>query len=184
MHFSERKEFECDPLLFALKDTQVALRLTDEYYRKCSARPTPKFFEVDRAPGQIDPMWHMPTNIRTQFSREIEIHALNQFQKPKFTDLLKTGITYQRKDFFWLSHIALIKFDWWPLRGDQVFWNGFRYTIIHVDVPPEAYFGQTNVWTAIVLECVVPADGDAIPAFPKNKLQPAETQRDGLSTNT
>jgi len=181
MKFSERKEFVYDPQLGARADTQIALKLFDEYCKKFSARPTPRFFEVNRSPEHIDPVWHVPVEPRNQLSRQLDIYAINQFQKPIWSKT-KTGITYQRKDVFWLSHIALQNFDWWPLQGDLVYWNGYRYIIHTIDVPGDCYWGQTGVWTGIAVTCVVPADGDAIPVFPENKIQPAEQQPNGLAS--
>ncbi len=183
MKFTDRKEFTHDPELFGRKDVQIALKLTNEYYTRCSARPLPRFFEVDRSPDQIDPLYHVPVNARTQFLRTLDIPAINQFIKPNLSQLVRSVITYQRKDTFWLSHIALQAFDWWPLRGDQVAWSGYRYNIIDVSVPPEAYFGQTGVWTALTVTCIVPADGDAVAAYAGNVLKPADKQRDGLATS-
>lgn len=173
MKYTERKEFVYDPKLGDLRDTRVALALADEYCRKFGSNPTPRFFEVDRSVGTIDELWHMPKAIRTKFLRELDIYAINQFQKPDWR-LSKLGITYQRRDVFWMSNLSLAKADYFPLRGDQVYWSGYRYIIIDVGVNPEAYWGQTGVWTSLIVTCIVPAAGDAIPAFPQSKLAPAE----------
>lgn len=173
MLYTERKEFVYDPQLGELYDTKQALKLADEYCRRYGSRPTPRFFEVDRAVENVDPYWHIPKSVRTKFSRELDIYAINQFQKPSWP-LTKLGITYQRKDLFWISNIALATANYFPLRGDMVYWTGYRYVIIEVNVPPEAYWGQTGVWTSLTVTAVVPADGDAIPSFPKDTIGPAE----------
>ncbi len=172
MLYTERKEFTYDPQLNAVQDTVIALKLYDEYCTRYSPKPPPRFFEVDRSVATVDPIWHMPTGPRTEFKRELDIPGINQFQKPKWS-LTKLGITYQRRDLFWLSNLALQKFNYFPLRGDMVYWVGYTYTIIEVNVPPESYWGQTGVWTGLTVDCVVPADGDAVQAYPQATLVPA-----------
>jgi hypothetical protein len=180
MKFTARREFKFDPELGARADAAIALRLFDEYCRRYSAQPPPRFFEIDRSPEHIDGLWHVPVEDRHQISRQLDIYAINQFKKPVW-NRTKLGITYQRRDTFWLSYLALQKFDWWPLQGDLLYWVGYRYLVLDVNVPPECYWGQTGVWTGITVECIVPADGDAIPAFPEDKAQPAETKRNALA---
>lgn len=182
MRFSERKEFLYDPELGEKKDGRIALRLFDEYCQKFSARPPPRFFEVNRDPAGIDPIWHENENVRHQFLRTLDIYGINQFQKPSLTELLKTAITYQRKDTFWLSNLALKAFDYWPLRGDYVYWNGYRYMVLHVGLPPECHWGQTGLWTGLTVDCIVPAGGDALPSFP-GETAPAETEGNKLSSD-
>lgn len=182
MKYSERREFLYDPQLGARKDAKIALRLFDEYTKRCSAKPTPRFFEVDRDPAGIDPIWHENEGVRHQFLRTLDIYAINQFTKPSLTELLKTTIVYQRKDVFWLSNLALATFDYWPLRGDYVYWNGYRYMILALSVPPDCYWGQTGCWTGLTVECIVPAGGDAIQSFPIDTPSPAETQGNAPAT--
>ncbi len=171
--YTARKEFLYDPDLNALADVKIALGIFDEYCRRYGARPPVRFLEANRKVEDIDPIWHVPKNNRTQYDRTLDIPAINQFQKPNWK-LTKLGITYQRRDQFWLSNLSLQKFDYFPLRGDAAYWSGYRYMIIDVVLPPDAYWGQTQAWTGLVVDCVVPADGDAIPTFPRDQLQPAE----------
>lgn len=161
MRFTERREFQFDPELGNLADTSIPLRLFHEYTVKFGSRPRLPVFEVDRSPGQVDPIYHMPVATRTPFSRTFEIPAINYFEKPRWK-LTKLAISYQRRDQFSLSLLGLKEADWWPLQGDQVQWVGYRYTVLEVIVPPEAYIGQTGVWTGLAIDCIVPADGDAV----------------------
>jgi hypothetical protein len=66
-------------------------------------------------------------------------------------------------------------FDYFPTRGDRVFWNGYRYMIINVVLPPDAYWQQTNVWLGLTVECVIPPEGDALPLKDLSQLYPIET---------
>jgi hypothetical protein len=173
VRYQERKEFAYDPQLNALADVRVALALFDEYCTRYSARPLPRAFEVERSPGAIDPLWHVPVGPLTTFSREFDLPAINQFQKPDWR-LTKLGIVHQRRDTFWVSNLALQRLDYFPLRGDMVHWSGYTYVVLNVVVPPEAYWGQTGVWTGLTLECVVPADGDAVQGYPQATMVPAQ----------
>lgn len=170
MRFTERTEFQFDPALGNLADSEVALKLFDEFTRKCGSRPPLKIFEVDRDPAKVDPLYHEPVAVRTPYSRVFEIPAINYFDKPSWK-LSKLGITYQRRDQFSLSYLGLQKADWFPLRGDQLDWVGYRYQIIDVVLPPEGYWGQTGVWTGLAIDCIVPADGDAVQGWAKSVAQ-------------
>ncbi len=176
MLFTQRKEFLYDPSIWSLSDTQVPLGMFDEYCRLCSPRPYPKFFEVDRSPDQIDPIYHMNMAPRTQYKRTLDLYGINQFEAPKISQFTRAGITYQRKDIFWLSNLMLKREDYFPVRGDAVTWNGYTYMVVRVDVPPECYWQQTGVWTGLIVTCVIPADGDALQgAMPKSSgLIPAQ----------
>lgn len=174
MLFEDRKEFRYDPELAELGDTPVVLRMFDEYVRAYSPKPPPKFFEVERKVENIDPIYHMPVATSPVYSRTFaDIPTINQFSKPSWK-LTRLAISYQRRDFFWLSYLSLKKVNWWPLRGDQVDWNGYRYMLLEVVLPPECYIAQTGAWTGIVVDCIVPADGDAVQGWPKkvNKMSP------------
>lgn len=178
MLFTERREYKFDPELGNLLDTRVAQRLFHEYTVRFGSRPRPTFYEVDRSVDKVDPLYHMPVATRTPFSRTLEIPALNYFQKPKWK-LTKLAITYQRRDQFSLSYLGLREADWWPLQGDQVGWCGYRYTILEVVLPPECYLGQTGVWTGLAVDCIVPADGDAVQGWAKPGIQ---SDRSGLAS--
>lgn len=173
MKFSERKEFTYDPTIFKRSDTQTALGIQAEFVRKGSPVPYPKFFEVDRSEGGFDDLWHMPVSDRTKFSRVLEIPALNYFEKADWR-LTRIGVIPQRKDKFWLANLALQEADYFPLRGDQVFWNGYRYIIINVVLEPGAYWQQTGVWLGLSVECSIALQGDARPEPDLSKPTPAE----------
>ena len=175
MTFHERKEFLFDNALYSRKDSAVALRIYEEYTRKHSPVPNPTFFEVERSEGSIDPLWHCPTSPRTQFTSRspISVPAINQFQKPDWK-LTKLGIVPQRRDTFWLSHLVLQQIDYFPMRGDQVFWVGYRYMIINVTIPPESYWQQTGVWLGLTAECIIVPEGDARPVLDVSVPAPAE----------
>lgn len=162
MLYTARKEFHYDPAVFKIMDTQIALRIQDEFVTKHSARPYPHFFEVDRAPENVDSLWHFPKGGRTKISRELEIPAINYFQRPSWK-LTQIGQVPQRRDIFWLSNAGLEKVNYFPSRGDMVWWNGYRYMMINVVIPPEAYWQQTGVWLGLTVECEIIPEGDARP---------------------
>lgn len=174
MLYSQRKEFLYDPVVWRLPDVQIALGCFDEYTRLCSPRPYPRFYEVDRSPDQVDPIWHMPKDVRTRYKRTLDLYAINNFEKPKISQFTRAGITYQRRDVFWLSNIQLKAVDYFPLRGDVVSWYGYTYMIVAVDIPPESFWQQTGIWTGLTVTCIVPADGDAVQGYPNGALTPAE----------
>jgi hypothetical protein len=171
--FVERKEFTYDPALFRRADTQTALKMHAEYVRAHSPNPYPKFFEVSRKDCQIDTLWHVPLDDRTVFSRILELPAINVFERPDWR-LTKIGLVPTRKDKFWLSNLALQEFDYFPERGDQVFWNGYRYTILQAVLDPTAYWQQTGVWLGLVCECVLAPQGDARPILDVSVPVPRE----------
>lgn len=173
MLFTDRTNFTYDPELGALGDTVVALAMADEYITKFGARPTPKFFEVDRSAGvTIDPQWGTPRATRTQFSRELTIPAVNKFDNQNFR-LWWNKVT-TRGDRFWVSNLGLQRANYFPIQGDQIFWNGYRVTIINVNVSPEAYWGQTGVWTSLMVDCILAPYGDAMAPANLSALNPGE----------
>ena len=174
MKFSEQKEFTYDPNVFGREDVQLALKIHAEYIAAFSPRPEPQFFEVDHSTSEIDSLWHIPKSDRMPISRKIKIPAINQFEKPNWA-LTALGIRPQRRDKFWLANLHLQQFDYFPLRGDTVHWNGYRYMILNVVIPPETYWQQTGVWLGLVCECIIPSDGDAMPVTNPGVLIPAET---------
>jgi len=173
MKFTERKEWLYDPQVFGKKDVQTALRIHAEATRKHSAKPPPTFLEVDRRSAVYDQLWHVPLGDRTQFSRTLEIPAINTFERPDWR-LTKVGIVPQRKDKFTLSNLILQEMDYFPVRGDMVFWNGYRYMVINVVLEPNGYWQQTNIWLGLVCECIIPPDGDARPLVDLSKPPLAE----------
>ena len=173
MKFNDRKEFVYDPEVFKRSDTQTALGMHAEYVKRHSPNPPPRFFEVNRGEGEFDPLWHMPVGERTKFSRTLDLFAINQFEKPDWR-LTKLGIIPQRRDKFWLANLHLQAFDYFPMRGDQVYWNGYRYGIINVVLDPSAYWQQTGVWLGLTVECIVAPQGDARPVVDSSTPVPAE----------
>lgn len=174
MYFDERKEFLYDPELFSRTDTQTALKLQHEYVLKCSCKPTPVFFEVSTNPADIDHLWHVSRGPRQAFRRELNIPCINVFEKPDWR-LTVLGIAPQRRDTFWISNVSLrIDFNYFPCRGDMVYWNGYRYMIMDATVDPSAYWQQTNVWLGMVVHCQIVPEGDARPLADLSKTAPAE----------
>lgn len=169
MRFNERKDFLYDPEVFKRSDTTTALKIYEEFVTKASPRPYPVFLEVDRRDQQFDPLWHMPTGPRTVFSREISIPVINTFEKPKFKRM-NFGIQPKKVDYFLLAHNILQRADWFPLNGDMVQWNGYRYAIVDVVLDPSGFWQQTNVWMGLYVTAIIPPDGDARPGLSSSRL--------------
>jgi len=167
MRYTERPDFPCDPDVFKLKDTQLAMRIYDEATRKHSARPAPVFLEVDRSIENLDPLWHTTPSGKERITRKLEVPVLNLFPNGKNEwTMTPRGWSAQRRDDFILSHRSLIEYDWFPVRGDYVLWNGYTYIITQVEIPGEAYWHQTNVWLGLKVKCMIPPEGDGAPSFP------------------
>lgn len=167
MRYAERPEFPYDTEVFKKKDTQTALRIYAEATRKHSARPAPRFCEVNRSLEDLDPLWHTTDSGKEKILRQIEIPAINLFPNGKNEwQMTKYGMVPQRRDDFIISHRALIDFDYFPVRGDYVLWNGYTYMITFVEIPGEAYWHQTNIWLGLKVKCMIPAAGDGMPSFP------------------
>jgi hypothetical protein len=173
VRYNERKEWLYDPQMFGRADVATAMRIHREATIKFSPRPPPKFFEVDRASARYDQLWHVPLDDRTVFSRTLEIPAVNKFEKPDWR-LTKLGIVPQRRDTFILDNLLLQAFDYFPVRGDLVYFNGYRYMIINVVLAPEGYWQQTNVWLGLSCECSIPPEGDARPIINLSQAAPSE----------
>jgi hypothetical protein len=173
MLFTLRKEFQYDPEVFRASDVQIALAIHDEYVTKHSARPTPRFFEIDRAIENVDPIWHTPKGNRSPISRQLDIPAINYFQKPRWSRT-PAGQVPQRKDVFWVSNLGLQRADYFPSIGDMIYWNGFRYGVMHVTIPPEAYWQQCNVFLGLTCECEIVPEGDAKPLQDLSKINISE----------
>lgn len=180
MKYNERREWLFDPEVFKRYDTRTALRIQAEFVKRHSARPFPRFMEVDRNNAQIDTLWHVSTTQRTGISRQIDIPAINYFDKPQWT-LTAQGLVPKRNDRFWLANDILREecVDYFPERGDMVFFNGYRYAILNVVLPPEAYWQQTNVWLGLYVECSVVPEGDARPLVDISKVHPVEMSTTG-----
>jgi len=174
MRFKERKEFLYDPTVFSRKDSALALSINAEYTNAHSPRnPLPLVFEVDRQNAKIDPLWHVSLDERTVFSRQFHIPAIVKTTKPDWR-LTKVGIVPQQRCEVWFSNLHLAEVDWFPMRGDIVYWNGYRNMIVDVELRPENFWQQTNVWLCLVCKTVIPADGDARPVANPGELVPRE----------
>jgi hypothetical protein len=175
VRFKERREWAYDPEVFKISDTQTALKIHDEYVRKHSGNRHPEFLEVNRDAGQYDPLWHMPINPRTPISRKLTIPAIITSIKPTWLQK-REGVVPQRRDQMWVSNLGLQAVDWFPMRGDMAYWNGYRYFIYEVVIPTEVYWQQTNVWLGLRLDCIIPPEGDARPLLNPGEVAPAESQ--------
>jgi hypothetical protein len=173
--FTERKEWLYDMAMFGLADTQTALTIHSEYIRTHSPIPPPRFFEVDRRSAKFDHLWHVPLDERTVFSREISaMPVLVQKERPDWR-LTKVGLVPQQKHKIWMGNLLLQQADWFPNRGDLMFYDGYRHMIINVVLEPTAFWGQTNVWLGLICETVIPADGDARPVIDPSVAVPRES---------
>ena len=173
MKFTERTEWHYDPQIFRRKDVDVALGLHAEYVQRHSPIPYPSFYEVDRRAEFVDPLWHVSLEERTVFSRIIDMPALIQAERPDWR-LTKVGIAPQQKYKVWMANKWLQKADWFPMRGDIMYYNGYRNMIINVVLEPQSFWQQTNVWLGLVAETVITADGDAKPLVNPSSPPPAE----------
>lgn len=187
MKYAERKEFFFDGEVFRRSDTLTALKIHAEYVRTSSPTPYPQFFEVDRNEEAVDPLWHMPTSERTVFSRTLDVPAVVTFDKPNWA-LTKLGITPRQHFRFWLANLHLnppgaladsrelnpIRLDYFPLRGDRIYYIGYRLMIVNVVLDPSTYWLQTNVWLGLTCEASIAPDGDARPTANLGTLAPAE----------
>jgi hypothetical protein len=159
-----------------------------EYVRTASPIPYPTFFEVDRGNNAVDHLWHMPVTERTVFKRTLSVPAIVQFEKPDWR-LTKLGITPRQKFKFWLANLHLtppgtdqgdsakdqqIRLDYFPLRGDLIYYIGYRLMIINPVLDPSAYWLQTDVWLGMVCEASIVPDGDAKPIVDMGETVPAE----------
>lgn len=163
MKFLERRQFLYDPAVFKRSDTATALKIHHEYVVKCSGTPYPKFFEVDRRAGSVDPLWHQPVAPQTQFLRTLDIPAIVQFEKLNW-NLIRLGRVAQQRLKFWVSNLALQAVDYFPLAGDFIYWSGYRTEVVSVDLEPNGFWQQTNVWLGLVLSAELTPEGDLKPA--------------------
>jgi hypothetical protein len=186
MRYEERKEFLYDMEIFRRSDSQTALQIQAEYVRTFSPIPYPIFFEVNREETKMDDLWHMPLTERTTFSRQLNVPALVNFEKPDWR-LTKLGIKPIQRFKFWLANLHLhpedttaktdpkpIRLDYFPLRGDMIYYIGYRLMIINVVLDPKAYWGQTNLWLGLICEASIVPDGDARPLVNLGQATPAE----------
>jgi hypothetical protein len=171
--YIERKQFLYDPDIFRLSDTQTALGIHAEAVKKFSPNPRPKFMEVDRRATKYDALWHVPLDDRTVFSRVLDIPAIVTKERPDWR-LTRVGIVPQQKHKFWVANLLLQQVDYFPVRGDMVYYDGYRHMIINTVLEPNAFWQQTNVWLGMVCETIIPAEGDARPLVNLGAAAPAE----------
>ena len=173
MTFTERKEWHYDPDVFSRMDVQTALNIHAEYVKAHSPRPRVTWFEVDRSSSQVDDLWHVSLSERTKFTRTFEMPAIARYERPDWR-LTKIGLTPSQKLKLWCSNRALQEADYFPQRGDIVFYNGYRHIITKVVLEPEAYWQQTNVWLGLICEATIPPQGDARPQPDVSVAVPSE----------
>jgi len=174
MRFNERREWHYDPDPFRLSETQTALLIHAEYVKKMSPRnPYPKFYEVDRRSEKVDDLWHVSLDDRTVFSRVLEIPVIVQSERPDWR-LTRVGITPQQKHKVWMANLLLQEADYFPARGDVMYYNGYRNMIVNVVLEPNGYWQQTNVWLGLICDTIIPADGDARPLINPGVPPPSE----------
>jgi len=173
MTFNERKEWHYDPDRFRAQDTQLALKIHAEYIERMSAKPPPVFYEVDRRSERIDALWHVSLDDRTVFSRSLEMPVIVQTERPDWR-LTRVGIVPKQKHKVWMANLLLQKANWFPMRGDIMYYNGYRNMLVNVVLEPTSYWQQTNVWLGLVCETIVAPDGDTRPVVDPGVLAPAE----------
>jgi hypothetical protein len=187
MLYEQRKEFTFDGELWRREDVKTALKIHAEYVRTSSPKPLPTFFEVDQQQNTLDPLWHMPLTERTVFSRTLSVPAIVQFEKPDWR-LTKRGLIPLQQFKFWLAHLHLtppgtlveenelnpVRLDYFPTRGDLIYYNGYRLMIINPVLEPGAYWEQTNVWLGLVCEASMVPEGDARPLPDLSQAAPSE----------
>lgn len=176
MRFHERLEFHYDAAAAALSDTQTALGLHAEYIKMNTPVPMPKVFEVDRQSSKYDPLWHVPLDERTPFARTFDLPMLVKAEKldMRYT---RVGIVPQQRCKFWMANLHLEEADWFPMRGDYIFWNGYRNMIINVNLEPTSFWNQTNVWLGLSCDTIIPAEGDARPLTNMAEAVPRELRQ-------
>lgn len=174
MLFNERKEFTYDPLIFKRYDVVTALVIHDEYVLRHSPNPPPRVFEVDRQNGQFDDLWHYAATERTQFRRDFELYCIVLREGNPNWKQTRIGMVPTQRMKFWYSQKGLEKANWFPLRGDYIYYDGYRNLITKVVIDGKLYWQQTNVWMGLVCETVIPPEGDARPAVNIGQTVPSE----------
>ena len=174
MQFTDRRDFLYDPAIFHLKKSSAtAARIHAEWVTKHSPSPYPIFMEVDRDNSQMDPLWHIPVKSRTQFSRELSIPVIFKSEKPRHR-ITKAGAVPTQTHQMIMSHNILQKFNYFPVRGDLVYFNGYRNMITNVVMDPAGYWQQTNFWLGLYVETRIPPSGDAKPVVNPGQVEPSE----------
>lgn len=172
MLYHYRREFHYDSAIFNRGDTVTARKIYAEYVQKMSPIPLPNFFEVSRDSG-VDKLWHVPLAQQVQFSRNISMPCIIRQDKPVW-NVANGALVAQQKATAWLANNILLELDYFPSKGDQVYWSGYRWSIVVVEPDPEGYWGQTNVWLGIICKMVIAPVGDVRPAL--NPAVPTELE--------
>jgi len=174
MKFTDRREFSYDMDLFGRHDTVTALKIHKDYVVRMSpTKPAPLWMEVDRSKSQFDPLWHVPLDGQLHFSRTFEMPCIVTAERPDWR-LTKLGIVPQQKRKFTVDNTLLRELDYFPVRGDLVYFNGYRNMILNVVLEPNGYWNQTNIWLGLVCETIIPPEGDARPLINAGQPAPAE----------
>lgn len=164
MKFTDRRDFLYDPGLFKRSDTQTALKIYADYVQKHTPLPKPLTLEVDRSIDKIDPVWHVPLTDRTPILRRLEVPMIVRTNKQKWAFDPGTKVLIpKRSNQMTLAHNHLEELNYWPVKGDYIEYGGYRNIVVEVEVPPESYWQQTNVWMGLVCHCEIAIDGDAKP---------------------
>jgi hypothetical protein len=173
MRFDDRREWTYDSDIFHRGDVQQALLFNAEYVKRCGPNPIPKVFEVARDDANTDHLWHSQISDVTQFSREVQIPCIFMQDKTQYVVEKNVLVNTQRAKV-WYSHLHLKEFDYFPSRGDQIFWGGYRWMMLEVAIEPQAYWAQTSIWTNLYVNLVISPMGDWRPTKDQEKLSPAE----------
>ena len=172
MKYTERRDFIYDPEVFKRKDVEIAAAIHAEYIKRHAPVPNVTIFEVSRASNEYDALWHMPKSSRTQFSRQLQIPSIMKWVKPSWPAGRLNQVEQQVT--VWFANLHLKEFDYYPSRGDLIYWNGYRLGVTSVDIPPESFWHQTNVWLGLTCLCAVVPDGDSKPTVNPAVAAPAE----------
>ena len=177
MRFTDRKEFTYDPQLFQRYDVITAGKFHRQYVERSSPRnPLPKVFEIDRQSASIDPLWHYDKNPYKQFSRELDMPGIYKQDKLNWS-LRRYGKVAEQKMTVVLDSLILQELDYFPNRGDVVYWSGYRWVMTEVNLDPAGYWQQTNVWLGLSVTCMIDVEGDERPSVNPGVLAPAEISK-------
>jgi len=174
MKFSERNEFTYDPALFGRRDVITAMKFHREYVLKMSPnKPLPRFFEIDRQSKTIDALWNYDTKPYHQYTRDISMPCVIKMDKLNWA-ARRYGNVAEQKGTVTLDHLLLQEADYFPMRGDGFYYNGYRWVITNIDLDPTGYWQQTNVWLGLNAEIHIDTEGDNRPNVNPGQIVPAE----------
>ena len=174
MRYHDRKEFTYDPQLFHRYDVITAKKLHRQYTEIHSPRnPLPQIFEVDRKSSTIDPVWNYETKSHNQFSRTLDVPGIYKQDKLNWS-LRKYGQVAEQKINVILSALTLETLDYFPSRGDIIYYGGYRWAMTDIDMDPAGFWQQTNVWLGLAVVAVIDYEGDARPLANPGEAAPAE----------